>query len=243
MISSQLVAQVLAKFGSADYSRWQNYRWQLYDFARYPGAGGVSSQLTLFSVPQGGQDPNAAAGTSGSPKTLEQTNMTQSGQVGTQPFAITEIRTCARILPKGRQPTTIHDGTNMLWTTMTNMMSKYMELLRRGVFVLTLNGKEYLTQAAPFTSMPPGFGVQIQHHASVYTSGFTAFAIWAQQSPEHDDIFDVDPPLVIGIGEVFTVQIQYPDGTGPDFTTLVSSTTPFLDIGVIFDGYTIRPGS
>lgn len=242
MLTPQLVSQVLAKFGAQDYSRWANYRWQLYDFVRYPGAGGATS-LTLFSVPVGGADPNATAGTSGNPKSLEQTNMNQSGQVGTQPFAITELRCCARILPKSRQPTNISDGTNLLWTTMSNMMSKYLELLRRGVLVMMLNSKEYITQTAPFINMPPGFGIRIQEHAAVYTSGFTTFSIWVQQSPRHEDVFDIDPPLVIGIGETFTVQIIYYDGTGPDFTTLVTSTTPYLDCGVIFDGWTIRPGS
>lgn len=241
MLTPSLVSQVLAKYGAQDYSSWSNYRWQLYDFARYPGAG--TTQIQLFSVPQGGQDPNAAAGTSGSPKTLEQTNMNQSGQVGTQPFAITQIRTCARILPKVRQPTGISDGTNLLWTLMTNMMSKYLELLRRGVLQIFLNQKEYITQAAPFLNLPPGFGVRIQHHAAVYTSGFTDFATWVQQSPRLEDVFAMDPPLVIGIGETFTVQLLYPDGTSPVFTTLVNSATPYLDVGVIFDGWTIRPGS
>lgn len=243
MLTPRLVSEVLAKYGAQDYRRWQNYRWQIYDFVRYPGAGGATSPLSLFSVPQGGADPNAAAGTSGSPKTLEQTNMNQSGQVGTQPFAICELRTYARILPKNRQPANISDDTDLLWTVISNMMSKFLELLRRGLLVMMLNNKEYFTQAAPFLNFPPGFGVRIQEHGAVYTSGFTDFSIWVQQSPRHEDIFDVDPPLVIGIGETFTVQISYPDGTGPSFTTLVSSTTPFLDVGVIFDGYTIRPGS
>lgn len=241
MLTPNLVSQVLQKYGAADYRRWQNYRWQLYDFVRYPAAG--TTLLTFFSVPQGGLDPNAAAGTSGAPKTLEQTNMNQSGQVGTQPFAITELRTYARILPKGRQVSTLSDDADLLWTTISNMMSIFLQLLRRGVLIMMLNNKEYFTQQAPFMNFPPGFGVRIQQHGASFLAAFTNFSIWAQQSPRHEDVFDVDPPLVIGIGETFTVTITYPDAAGPVFTGLVNSADPRIDVGVIFDGYTIRPGS
>jgi hypothetical protein len=235
MLTPAALGQLQRVYGSADWSKWQNFRWQFYDYVRYPGAG--ATQLQFFSVPLGGADPNAST----VPKTLEQTNLNASSQFGQVGYLITQIRSHARIVPKGRQASGISSVANVLWTTMTNMMPKYLELIRRGVFHFSIQSKEYFTVAQPLKIFAPGFGVNIQEHAAVYTVGFTKFSIWVQQSPSMDDIFDVDPPQFIEPAQTFTVSIDYPDGTGPVFTTLVSSTTPLLDIGIIFDGYIVRP--
>src|SRR6266487_3870409 len=217
MLTPSALARLQRNYGSVDWSRWQNWRWQQYDYPRYPPAG--TTQVQLFSVPLGGQDPNVATGT---PKTLEQTNLNSSSSFGDVGFLITQIRTHLRILPKGRQHATIIADADVLWTTMSNMMSKYMEMVRRGVFVLSIQSKEFFTISAPFQTCPPGFGIQIQQHANSYISGHTAYSIWAQQNPDAKDIFDVDPPQFIEPNQTFTAQLNYYDGTSPVFTNLVS---------------------
>ena len=237
MLTPAALGQVQRQYGSADWSQWQNYRWQFYDYVRYPGAG--ATLLQFFSVPLGGADPNNST----VQKTAEQTNLTASGQFGQVGFLITQLRCHARILPLGRQVSDIATDDDVLWTTMTNMMSKFLELIRRGVLVISIQSKEYFTIDQPLRTCGPGFGVNIQQHASSYTSGFTAFSIWVTQSPRADDIFDVDPPQFIEPAQTFNVQVTYPDGTGPVFTNLVDSATPAIDFGIIFDGYIVRPMS
>lgn len=235
MLTPAALGQLQRSYGSADWSQWQNYRWQMYDYVRYPTAG--ATLLQFFSVPLGGADPNNNT----AQKTTEQTNLTAGGQFGQVGFLITQIRCHARILPKARQAAGISDNASVLWTFMTNMMSKYFELLRRGVLTITVQSKEYFTIDQPLRTCGPGFGVNIQEHGALYTSGFTAFSIWVQQSPRSDDIFDVDPPQFIEPAQTFSVVVTYPDGTGPVFTTLVNGTSPRLDFGIIFDGYIVRP--
>jgi hypothetical protein len=238
MLTPAALGQLQRSYGSADWSQWQNYRWQQYDYVRYPAAG--AAQLQFFTVGLGGADPNAST----VPKTLEQTNLTASGQFGQVGMLIAQIRLHARILPKGRQAAGIANDADVLWTTYTNMMSKYLELLRRGVLSISIQSKEYFTISEPLRTCPPGFGVEIQQHASSYIAAagaWTTFSAWVQQNPDADNIFNVDPPQYIEPAQTFTAQITYPDGTGPVFTNLVSAASPALDIGLIFDGYIVRP--
>ncbi len=236
MLSISAIAALQGKYGSAIWTAWSNLRWPQYDYARYTPAGITS--LSLFAVPQGGVDP-----VSGLTKTSEQTSMIAGGTFGQVGQLITQIRTHAFILPLARQASGIKDDADVLWTTISDMMSKYLELLRRGVLQIFINNKEFFTISQPFTRCPPGFGVRIQQHGASYLAAFTKFSTWAQQSPRQEDVFDLNPPQFIEPNQTFQVQLNYFDGTGPVFTTLVSSTSPAIDIGVIFDGYLIRPTS
>jgi len=238
MLTPAALGQLQRSYGSADWSQWQNFRWQQYDYVRYPTAG--ATQLQFFTVGLGGADPNNAT----VPKTLEQTNLTASGQFGQVGMLIAQIRMHARILPKSRQTALIADDVNVLWTTITNMMSKYLELLRRGVLQISIQSKEYFTISEPLRVCPPGFGINIQQHASSFVAAaaeFVTFSTWVQQNPDLDDVFNVDPPQFIEPAQTFTAQLVYLDGTGPVFTTLVNAASPALDIGLIFDGYIVRP--
>lgn len=236
MLSINAIAALQGKYGSAIWSQWSNLRWPQYDYARYTPAGITS--LSLFAVPQGGVDPVSSL-----TKTSEQTSMVSGGTFGQVGQLITQIRTHAFILPLARQPANIRDDADVIWTTIGNMMSKYFELLRRGVLQVFINNKEFFTIVQPFLRCPPGFGVRIQQYGASYISGFTKFGIWVSQSPRTDDIFDLNPPQFIEPNNTFQVQLNYYDGTSPVFTNLVSSASPAIDIGVIFDGYQIRPTS
>jgi len=238
MLTPAALGQLQRGYGSADWSQWQNFRWQQYDYVRYPTAG--ATQLQFFTVGLGGADPNNAT----VPKTLEQTNLTASGQFGQVGTLITQIRMHARILPKGRQPAGISDDADVLWTTISNMMSKFVELLRRGVLQISIQSKEYFTISEPLRTCPPGFGINIQQNGSSFIAAGNAwitFTAWAQQNPDLDNVFYVDPPQFIEPAQTFVAQMIYPDGTGPVFTTLVSGASPLIDVGLIFDGYIVRP--
>lgn len=236
MLTVNAIAALQGKYGSAIWTNWSNLRWPQWDYARYNPAGITS--LSLFAVPMGGVDPVSSV-----TKTLEQTSMVAGGTFGQVGQLITQIRTDAFILPLARQNATIRDDADVIWTLLSNMMSKYLELLRRGVLQIFINNKEFFTISAPFTRCPPGFGIRIQEHAASYISGFTKFSIWAQQSPRAEDIFDLNPPQFIEPSNTFQVQLNYFDGTGPVFTNLVGGVSPAVDIGVILDGYQLRPTS
>lgn len=235
MISAKLV-ELQAKYGSVDFDKWQDFRWQFWDYPRYAPAG-VTSQA-FFTIGLGGTDPVSAAA-----KTQEDTNLSSANQFGQVFYVVQQIRCHALILPKPRQPTGINNDADLLWTTISNMMSKWLELLRRGVLNWNIQNKNFLTIDQPFLTCPPGFGVRIQCHAASYLAAFTDFSIWVQQSPRAADVYDVNPPQVIEPNQTFTLTIDYPDATSPVLTTLVNSTSPATALGVIFDGYIVRPMS
>lgn len=236
MIPVSTLQTLQRRYGSADWLRWEAYRWQEYDYVRYPAAG--ATQLRFFSVPLGGADP-----TSGLLKTTEQTNLGQGGNFGQVYFIIQQIRVHFFFLPKNRQPTGINDDADLIYTTLSNAMSKYLEVTRRGVLNISILAKKYFDIERPLVTAPPGFGVTIQQHAGTFdAAGFANFSIFAQQNPNAGCVYDVNPPQVVEPANAIDVTIDWPT-TSPVFTGLVNSADPRLDLGVIFDGYIVRPAA
>lgn len=201
-------------------------RYQFWDYPRLTAAGVTS--LSFFNVQQGATDP-----VSSQSKTLEDTNVTKSNQLPYD-FKLNRIRTHINILPKNRQPAGINNQTNTVTKWMRGMMSAFADLASTGVFNLTLNNKNTLRIEQPFRLCPPGFGVDIDQVQSNDT-----YALWAQQS-HTAPLYDVTPELFIKRDDVLQVTIDFPN-TSPVFTNLVNSTSPYINIGVIFEGYADVP--
>lgn len=233
--SQQLLAALQSKYGSADWSQWQTHRWQFYDFIRYPTAG--TTQLVFFANAFGSTDPVSAA-----QKTYEQTNVPKSRSFGQVYFFINQIRCDARWLSKGRQVSGISSDADVIYTTMTNAMSAFAQLLRTGVLRVTLAQKRYYDIEQPFTNTPPGYGVQIQDFASSYILGtYAQPSIWATTNPSRQNVYSVVPTQLVEPEVTVDVTIDFPAGTSVALTGLVNSVDPALEVGVIFDGYIVRP--
>ena len=118
------------RFGTADWTQYQVIRGQKYDFIRYPNLG--TNQLSFFSIPIGGVDPNSQLA-----KTLEQTNLVKNASFGQEYFAITQIRTYAGFLPKSRQNGTIATDVNSVWNGYSasdaNAVEALNNLFNRGI--------------------------------------------------------------------------------------------------------------
>lgn len=226
-----VISYLKATYGSFDPNRKTVSRYSFYDYIRYPTAGGT--QLQFFSVPLGGQDPNSSLN-----KTEEQTNVPKARSLGKVDFLVKEIRCHAHILVKPRQHSDLSTDADLLYTTISNMMPKYTELLRRGVLNIKLGEKQYFDIEQPFQFAGANFGVKINQHAAMYVSGFTNFSLWVQQSPNSRP-FALSPPQLIEADQTIDVTINYPS-TSPAFTGLVNSQDPRIDVGVFLDGYVIR---
>lgn len=234
MIPVSALQTLQRRYGSADWTRWEAQRWQFYDYIRYPAAG--TTQLRFFSVALGGTDP-----VSGLAKTLEQTNLSKGASFGQVYFIIQQIRTHPFFIPKNRQHATIAADADVIYTTMTDTMSKFVELMRRGILNISILAKKYFDIERPFVTAPPGFGLTIYQHASSFLAGSTQGGIWAVPNPNGSSVYDANPPQVIEPEQSFEVTLDYPDGTSPVFTGLVDSVDPRIDVGVILDGYIVRP--
>lgn len=228
------VLQLLqSKIGSADWSKWQIHRYCNYDYVRYPVAG--TTQIQHFVNPIGSTDP-----TSGLGKTYEQTNLPKSRSFGQVYTIITEIRTHLFILPKLRQASAISTDADVLVTTMTNAMDEIYNIIGDGVLNLQIGQKAYYQIIQPFRFAPPGFGVHIYKHAAI-TGAQGSWATWVTQSYRLGDIYAVTPYQLVEPEQAITCTIDFPEGSPASLTGIVNGANLAVDVGVIFDGYQVRP--
>lgn len=248
-MNPEILDNLQKRFGSADFSRYQVLRGQKYDFVRLPSAGTAS--LSFFSNPVGAADPGAGATTLF--KTLEQTNLVKSASFGQEYFALTQIRTYANFVPLARQPGT--PGTNVVYRGYTALVNSAMEQFRsvidRGVLQIKFAQKLYYQISRPFVMAPPGFGVDVRSLASSRTGNAAETQVagtnW-RVAPDNraESVYNVDPIQIIEPEIQIEASLDFPDGNSPTFTNTALNTanatfTPSIEIGLIFDGYVIRP--
>ena len=233
------------RFGSASFANYQIIRQPYYDTVRYQTAG--TTQMTFFTVPVGGTDP---VGTN--QKTYEQTNLVKSGSLGQVFYVVTAIRTYFGLLPKNRQTSaTISGDANSVFhgftSQATNVMSRYNDVMNRGVLNITLGQKNYYLYDCPFMNVPPGFGVQVHAFGASKVAGDAVKkSYWVQQDNDPGNLMLLSPIQMIEPELQMGITIDFPDGTSPVFTNTyvnqaATQATPTLEAMVVLDGYVIRP--
>jgi len=232
--AAQSLGTLATTVGSADWSRWTNNRFTFYDYVDYPTAG--TNEIQFFTQPQGSVDTYNATKV----KTLEQTNMPESRSFGRVGFRVRQIRTHIRIKPKNRQATGISNQTNTITSLYEGLMNALADLVHQGTLLINIGQKEFWDLPQPFITCPPGFGCTIlSHGTNAAVSG--SQGMWFQQSPSPEDIYQVNPEQLIEAGQTFSVRITFDKANSPALTYLVNNTTPQVEIGVLFEGYVLRP--
>ena len=219
--------------GSADWSRWTQNRWIYYDYVRLNTLG--TNQIQFFNAPLGQNDP-----VSGTAKTMEQTNLSEVRTFGRVNFLLKSIRTHIRIVPKVRQLAGISGVANYLGGATQNPQAFALEnLSRMGVLLISLGQKEYFDIPNPFISAPAAFGLDI-HQTPAY--GANLQSAWFMQDPSPDGLYVVKPEQLIEAGQTIQAQMVFENGNTPVLTNLIAGTTaPAIEIGLIFDGFILRP--
>ena len=254
-MTPEIIDSLQKRFGSADFSRYQVVRGQKYDFVRLTATG--TNSVSFYSNPIGAADPGA-----GSPplfKTLEQTNLVKNASFGQEYFALTQIRTYAGFVCQSRQPSGL--GTNVVYRGFTakadSAMEKLQTLLNTGVLEISFAQKLYYQIARPFVQCPPGFGIDVQSLASSRTGAAAAGPVafetqvpgtnWlARPDYRATSVYNIDPIQIIEPEIQIQAAINFPNGNTPNFTNTALDTangtqTPAIELGLIFDGYVIRP--
>ncbi len=254
-MSPEIIDSLQKRFGSADFSRYQVVRGQKYDFCRLQALG--TNSVSFFSNPIGATDPGAGATLF---KTLEQTNLVKNASFGQEYFALTQIRTYANFVCQARQGFAGTLGTNFTYRGYTALnagataggaMEKLQTVLNNGVLEIRFAQKLYYQIARPFIQCPAGFGIDVQSLASART-GVAA----ETQSPDTNwiarpdyratAVYNIDPIQIIEPEIQIQAAINFPDGNTPNFTNTAldsadGAQTPSVELGLIFDGYVIRP--
>lgn len=241
----QILDMLQRKYGSADFSRYQVVRGQKYDFVRLQPAG--TNQVTFFSNPIGSSDP-----VSGTPKTIEQTNLVKSASFGQEYFALTQVRMYAGFLPKVRQPAPYAASNSVIFQGYTSLADSAMErmnqLLQRGVLSIRFAQKLYYQLQQPFQTAPPGFGIDIQSAgAAKLAAAVVKDNFFIRPDNRAQSVFGVDPIQIIEPEIQIECALDFFDGNSPVFTNTAvlddntTTVTPSVEVGLIFDGYVIRP--
>ncbi len=247
-MTPEILDSLQKRFGSADFSRYQVVRGQKYDFCRLLAAG--TNSVSFFSNPIGATDPGAGATLF---KTLEQTNLVKNASFGQEYFALTQIRTYANFVCQSRQGFTT--GTNFTYRGYTALadsaMEKLQTVLNSGVLEISFAQKLYYQIARPFIQCPPGFGIDVQSLASSRTGNAAETqpngTNWlARPDSRATSVYNIDPIQIIEPEIQIQAAINFPNGNTPNFTNTALDTangtqTPAIELGLIFDGYVIRP--
>jgi hypothetical protein len=247
-MTPEIIDSLQKRFGSADFSRYQVVRGQKYDFCRLLAAG--TNSVSFFSNPIGATDPGAGATLF---KTLEQTNLVKNASFGQEYFALTQIRTYANFVCQSRQGFTT--GTNFTYRGYTALadsaMEKLQTVLNNGVLEISFAQKLYYQIARPFIQCPAGFGIDVQSLASSRTGNAAETQVsgtnWlARPDFRATGVYNIDPIQIIEPEIQIQAAINFPNGNTPNFTNTALDTangaqTPAIELGLIFDGYVIRP--
>jgi hypothetical protein len=117
---------------------------------------------------------------------------------------------------------------------------KILNMMGMGVLQITIGQKQYFDIPTPFKYCPPGFGPDVHEHGCVGT--LTESESWyAQQSNDLADVYSVQPAQMVEPEQTIEVKITFDNANTPVFTNLVEGVSPSIDVGVIFDGYIVRP--
>ena len=116
---------------------------------------------------------------------------------------------------------------------------------------IKLAQKLYYQISRPFIMCPPGFGIDVASLANSRTGNAAETQVsdtnWRTQlDPRSQSIYNIDPIQIIEPEIQIEAAITFPDGNTPDFTNTALTTanatgTPSVEVGLIFDGYVIRP--
>jgi hypothetical protein len=241
--SESIISAASQKFGVIDYSRWQAIRWQWYSYVTYPTAG--VGELNFF-----GQ----VAGQTG--VTLQDTNLPKAGSFGQTHFQLKSISTDIQLGNNNVDGFTL---ANQVLNTANPLLpfdnfalaSDFLNgFVQAGVLEFSVGARPFATIPKPFMYAPPpgspsdydnSYANQITAVPTTGTSQVVGLP-YITQTKMRNNVYFVDPNILIEAEQQFTVKINYPSGAIPVIANgVVNDSTNPLKIGVIFDGLLLRP--
>jgi len=239
--SESIISAASQKFGVIDYTRWQAIRWQWYSYVTYPTAG--TSELNFF-----GQ----VAGQAG--VTLQDTNLPKAGSFGQTHFQLKSISTDIQLLNNDVDGFTLANQVTggAVGIDTQALASDYLNgFVQAGVLEFSVGARPFATIPKPFMyAPPPGNPLDydnsyVNQITAVPTSGVQAQVVgvpWTTQTKRRDNVYFVDPNILIEAEQQFNVKLSYPSGFVPIIAnSVVNDATNPLKIGIIFDGLLLRP--
>jgi len=121
-----------------------------------------------------------------------------------------------------------------------NFSNALWALAHQGVFNLSFGQKNYMLIEQPFLFCPTGAGVDITNVAATGAGAFAPATALFSQSQNPKDIYAVAPPILVEKDQYVTSTIDFPAQASPALPQ-IASTDVRVDVGLMLDGYVIRP--
>ena len=235
--SESIISAASQKFGVIDYSRWQAIRWQWYSYITYPSAG--TTELNFF-----GQ----VAGQAG--VTLQDTNLPKAGSFGQTHFQLKSISTDIQINNNDVDGFT---RANQATIDTRALSSDFLGgFVQAGVLRFSVGARPFATIVKPFQYAPPP-GSPLDYD-NTFVNQISAAPVpaagasdvvgvpWVTQTKLRNNVYFVDPNILIEAEQQFNVSLQFPSGAVPVLATnVVNDSSNPLKVGVILDGLLLRP--
>jgi hypothetical protein len=234
--SDTIISAASQRYGVIDYSRWQAIRWQWYSYVTY-SATTAPSELNFF-----GQ----VAGQTG--VTLADTNLPKAGSFGQTHFLLKTISTDIRLANNDVDGFTL---ANQATLDRRAIASDFLNgFVQAGVLEFSIGARPFATIPKPFQyAPPPGNDVDYENsfanQVGVVPSAGNPLVVgvpYATQTRNRNNVYVMDPNILIEAEQQFAVKLSYPSGAIPILATnVVDDTTNPLKVGIVFDGVLLRP--
>lgn len=246
--SDTIISAASQRYGVIDYSRWQAIRWQWYSYVTY-SATTAPSELNFF-----GQ----VAGQTG--VTLADTNLPKAGSFGQTHFLLKTISTDIRL---GNNDVDGFTLANQATLDRRAIASDFLNgFVQAGVLEFSIGARPFATIPKPFMyAPPPGNDVDYENSyapqiLAMPTTGTTQVTgvPFATQTRNRNNVYVMDPNILIEAEQQFAVKLSYPSGAipiiaadtavppaAPNGDGVVYDPTNPLKVGIIFDGVLLRP--
>ena len=211
----------------------EGIRQSLFDFLLYPTAG--QAAFNFFATPQGQGLTSAVGGVAGTPKTIQDTNMTMAGTLPAgQSFLVTSIEVpffagsvnTANTYTLASPVVFAAVAAAALEAQLADINSFY----QSGSLKLFIGSKTYLEEA-PLLRFPPK--TQLTFDGSMANNSATTSALGFVSGKVSGRPYMVEPQILLENNQNFSVSLNFP--------AAVATPSGFnARVGVILDGYMYR---
>ena len=236
--SDVVINGLSGRFGTVDYDRWQMIRWQWYGYTTYPLAGSTSLSFFGNAVGQGSTN-------------LADTNLPKAGSFGQQHFLIKTISTSIKLTQQDLGSFTV---ANIATCDQRSLASDYLHgFVQAGLLTFNIGSRPFAQIPKPFLYCPhvapePLLDVSSAPQASAAGANASDYVCGTpnvSQLVDRDGVYRFDPNILIEAEQQFEVKITYDSGLVPVISTglnpAINDTTAPLKVGVVLDGYLLRP--
>jgi hypothetical protein len=152
----------------------------------------------------------------------------------------TEVRAVIDVLPIKRQAAAIVATTTAAIQSFTPVHAALRNLNFQGVLSVSFGQKNFIQIEQPFQTCPPGYGPSVRTISSTGAGAFPPVSQYTTQSVDPRDVYIMEPSIFVEKGQTFAASIDFYLANSVTIPQVAGANVA-INVGLIFDGYVIRP--